>query len=178
MKPISEESGVRSSWLALATKSVRIRSTRRSAVRSRNRSRKNCDGSPRPAGIGRISTDQKRSVGRPAWYSAASGPLPCTLASTAPSRSGARKRSAIGSPSAIEPKAGSQAALRNRSDRPRSITMAGSRKASTALLTPASGQRAEGRPRAIARSERVRAPKSQTSSVAAPASSAAGRASA
>ena len=35
MKPDSEASGVRSSWLALATKSARISSTRRSGVRSR-----------------------------------------------------------------------------------------------------------------------------------------------
>ena len=34
-KPSSEASGVRSSWLALATKSARIRSTRRASVRSR-----------------------------------------------------------------------------------------------------------------------------------------------
>ena len=34
MKPDSEASGVRSSWLALATKSARISSTRRSGVKS------------------------------------------------------------------------------------------------------------------------------------------------
>ena len=62
MKPIRVASGVRSSWLALATKSTRIASRRRAEVRSRRNSRAL---TPDPSGIGRapIWTSKVRSSG-------------------------------------------------------------------------------------------------------------------
>ena len=51
MKPSSEASGVRSSWLALATKSARMRSMRQAEVRSRKNIRNT--GEPRPGRCGR-----------------------------------------------------------------------------------------------------------------------------
>ena len=65
MKPSSEARGVRNSWLALATKSTRIASSRRAEVRSR-RNRTTFGWPPAgPSGIGRAPTwtSKARSVG-------------------------------------------------------------------------------------------------------------------
>ena len=61
MKPDSAASGVRSSWLALATKSARISSTRCSGVRSWNTSRIEAAGGASPSG--RTCAMNQRSTG-------------------------------------------------------------------------------------------------------------------
>ncbi len=64
MKPVSEASGVRSSWLALARKSARMRSLRRESVSSRITS--SASFAPSSAGAsGRVSTRQNRSWAPP-----------------------------------------------------------------------------------------------------------------
>ena len=63
MKPDSAASGVRSSWLALATKSARISSTRRNGVRSRNAISTMPAGRPASAGSGITATSYQRSAG-------------------------------------------------------------------------------------------------------------------
>ena len=88
MKPASEASGVRSSWLALATKSTRTRSVRRRSLRS---SRVRTTNSP----SGRVAEPRlanqaanQRSVGMRSANSTRSGPPPWATRSKAATRSG------------------------------------------------------------------------------------------
>ncbi len=80
MKPASEASGVRSSWLALATKSTRTRSVRRRSVRS-SRMRKTSGSRPPLRAQRRGGANQaayQRSVGtRSANSTCSGGPAPC-----------------------------------------------------------------------------------------------------
>lgn len=64
MKPVSEASGVRSSWLALARKSARVRSERRSSVSSRKVS--NASRPPAALASGRAVARHTRSCAPPA----------------------------------------------------------------------------------------------------------------
>ena len=63
MKPIRLVSGVRSSWLALATKSARIRSTARSRVRSESTATIRRPEPGGPAGIGSTIACSSRAIG-------------------------------------------------------------------------------------------------------------------
>ena len=65
MKPVSEASGVRSSWLALARKSARIRSLRRRVGLVAQHQQRQPRAVAAPAGSGRVSTRQNRSWAPP-----------------------------------------------------------------------------------------------------------------
>ncbi len=63
-KPLSEASGVRSSWLALATKSARMRASRSCSLRSRNEMRSAGPSAPdRDGSSGATVASRRRSTG-------------------------------------------------------------------------------------------------------------------
>ena len=96
-KPSSEARGVRNSWLALAMKSTRMRSTRRASVRSRRVSSA-APISPVEAGSGATQTSNRRSTGTRSLHSTVSA-LPFAITRRRLSRtSGARRASTSGSP--------------------------------------------------------------------------------
>ena len=88
MKPDREASGVRSSWLALARKSARIRSLRRTSVSSRITSTQKRRGSR--CSRGAVQTRQKRSWAPPVSKLTLAFTPPNRLSSTASSTSGRR----------------------------------------------------------------------------------------
>ena len=96
-KPSNDASGVRNSWLALATKSTRIRSMRRVSVVSRKVTSR-ASGISRPSGAtwtsNCLSTGTRVSQFRVAWRS-------CRAARRASKISGARTVRETGSPSRI-----------------------------------------------------------------------------
>jgi hypothetical protein len=80
MKPDNAASGVRSSWLALATKSTRICSTRRYGVRSRKvSSKRGVRAFPADSAVGVTCTSYQRSTGFACENSACCG-LPVATA--------------------------------------------------------------------------------------------------
>ena len=93
MKPDKAASGVRNSWLALATKSARISSTRRNGDRSRNVRRKlpAPNGRALPAAATGVTTaSHHRSVGMRSENSTRSTDFVFTARATASTSSGIR----------------------------------------------------------------------------------------
>ena len=99
MKPASEASGVRSSWLALATKSTRTRSALRRSLVSSTMSTINSE-----SASGANHASNQRSVGTRSENSTRSGGPPRATRSKAARRSGTRRRKVSASPSRM-PKA-------------------------------------------------------------------------
>ena len=97
MNPDREASGVRSSWLALARKSARIRSLRRTSVSSRITSTQKRRGSR--GGRGAVHTRQKRSWAPPVSKLTLPARPPNRLSSTASSTSGRRMADSSSAPS-------------------------------------------------------------------------------
>jgi hypothetical protein len=90
MNPTTEASGVRSSWLALATKSTRMCSRRRASVRSARCSMAARVSPPSP-GSGTMVTAKTRSTGTRSTSSTDWATWPVRAWSSPPSTSGARK---------------------------------------------------------------------------------------
>ena len=98
MKPSIEASGVRNSWLALAMKSTRMRSSRRCSVRSRSVSRAAAT-APGAASSGATQTSNRRSIGTRSLHGAVSASPVASTRRIASMTSGLRSARISGSPS-------------------------------------------------------------------------------
>ena len=152
MKPDSAASGVRSSWLALATKSARISSTRRSGVRSWNASSTRPGLAATPGDeIGVTITSYQRSSGTRSENSTRCAVPLARARRIASSTSGTRRPSETGSPGRS---AGATAVARalsaTTSPRRSSATTGSGRPASTASIKGSPTRGARGSTRASA----------------------------
>ena len=130
MKPDSEASGVRSSWLALARKSARVRSTRRCSVSSRNTN--SAWPSPVAARVsGRASTRNHRGWAPPTSKIAVDSTPPNSASSAASSTAGSRT-AVTSSPTSRWMRSRSRAAELANTMR-RSVKSSGSRAATTSM---------------------------------------------
>ncbi len=131
-KPSIEASGVRNSWLALAMKSARMRSTRRDSVKSRSVS-KVATTWPDPAASGATQTSKRRSIGTRSLHSTVSASPFAMTRRNASMTSGVRKARTKGSPS-LMPGSSAKAGLLAATGRPSAPTItAGSGIAPTSL---------------------------------------------
>ena len=127
MKPSKAASGVRNSWLALAMKSARISSTRRSGVRSLKVISSRSEGPPSPPAsrTGRTKASYQRSRGTRSKNSTRCGSRLLLARRMALTSSGMRRLMSAGSPRRMAGASPSAAWLKAITRPSRSSTMAG-----------------------------------------------------